>query len=96
MCVQERMIVFRGSSITSVYAPSFCFVFKDNLPLFPEMSISSFPGFAQRFAKRCCFFLFRTLNEKVVDEVNGSQAAVSGKQIRNHRKSTVLFLLPWK
>ena len=50
------MIVFRGSSIRSVYAPSFCFVFIHNLPLFPVMSISSFPGFAQRFAKKCFFF----------------------------------------
>ena len=40
--------------------------------------------------------MFRTLNETFVDEVNGGQAAVSGKQIRNygnHRTAFVLNLL---
>ena len=38
--------------------------------------------------------MYRILNETVVDEVNAGQAAVSGKQIRNYGKRTVLFLLP--
>ena len=48
--------------------------------------------------------MFRALNETVVEEVNGGQAAVSRKEIRNygnHRTAfviamgnTVLFLFP--
>ena len=37
--------------------------------------------------------MFRAINETFVDEVNGGQAAVSGKQIRNYGNHRSTFAL---
>ena len=37
--------------------------------------------------------MFRAINETLVDEVNGEQAAVSGKQIRNYGNHMSTFAL---
>ena len=37
--------------------------------------------------------MFRALNETVVEEVNGGQAAVSGKQIRNYDNHSSIFVI---
>lgn len=90
-----RLVPNKNDDIEYILKLTFFLSFTHNLPLVPVMSISSFSPLAQRFAKKCCF-MCRTLNETVVDEVNGGQAAVSRKQIRNYGKSTALFLLPLK
>ena len=115
--LEEIMILFSGSSITSGQAPGACkndvmqyildyslyFVFIHYVLLFSVISIFSSARFLQLFCLKKFSLMFRALNETFVEEVNGAQAAVSGKQfvtmatIEPHLHfavaRTVLFLL---